>query len=95
MERKAETMERGAVRSGISEFDEVVQELRLGDNVVWQVDSLEDYVRFAEPFARQSLADGRDLVYIRFAPHEPVVAPQAGLTIIEVDPGQGFDAFSA
>jgi len=88
-------MEHSIIRSGIEPLDEVIQGLRLGDNVVWQVDSLEEYVRFAEPFAERAIADKRDLVYLRFAPHPPVLRPRPGLTTIELDPNEGFDAFSA
>jgi len=84
----------GTVASGIAALDEVVQGLRLGDNVVWQVDGLADYIYFVQPFVEQAIAEGRECVYLRFAPHEPVLAPRAGLAIIEVDPGAGFDVFS-
>lgn len=87
-------MESFPLHSGIPALDEVVQGLRLGDNVVWQVDSLDDYRYFAQPFADQGLAEGRRVVYLRFAPHPPVLAPREGLEVVEVDPGQGFDAFS-
>lgn len=87
-------MELEPVRSGIDALDTALQGLRLGDNVVWQVDGLQDYVRFVEPFARQAIADRRDCVYLRFAPHDPVLDPRDGLTIIEVDPSPGFDYFS-
>ncbi|MCX8035672.1 MAG: phosphoenolpyruvate synthase [Candidatus Sumerlaeia bacterium] len=83
------------VQSGIPAFDEVVQNLRLGDNVVWQVDQLQDYVYFAGPFARQAIRDGRPCVYLRFAPHPPVLQPQPGLDLIELNPAEGFDPFSA
>lgn len=87
-------MDSSFVPSGTPGFDTVVQGLRLGDNVVWQVDSLDDYVRFVQPFVAQALADGRQVVYLRFAPHPPVVEPREGIRVIEVDPGQGFDFFS-
>lgn len=82
------------VKSGIAPLDEVLQGLRLGDNVVWQVDNLEDYLHFARPFAEQAIADGRRCVYLRFAPHLPVLGPRPGLEIVEVDPSPGFDYFS-
>jgi len=82
------------LNSGIAALDEVLQGLRPGDNVVWQVDSLEDYRYFAEPFAHEGIASGRDVVYLRFAPHPPVLAPRPGLTVLEVDPSLGFDCFS-
>ncbi|MCX7598291.1 MAG: PEP/pyruvate-binding domain-containing protein, partial [Armatimonadetes bacterium] len=88
------TEEKFRVSSGIPAFDEVVQGLRLGDNVVFQVDSLEDYRFFAGPFVANGIAQGRKVVYLRFAPHEPVVKPQVGLSLVELDPASGFDSFS-
>ena len=87
-------MKRPPVPTGIPELDEVLQGLVLGDNVVWQVDGLGDYAYFAQPFARQAIADGRKCVYIRFAEHSPILQAGPGLTIVEVDPSAGFDAFS-
>ena len=91
----SERVQHSSVNSGIPALDEILQNLRLGDNVVWQVDSLEDYRHFVEPFARQATADGRRCVYLRFAPHPPVLDPREGLQTIEVDPSPGFDYFSA
>lgn len=82
------------VTSGLAALDNVLQGLRLGDNVVWQVDSLDDYRHFAEPFARQAIESGRRCVYMRFAPHAPVLPEIDGLTLVAVDPHAGFDAFS-
>ena len=82
------------VTSGLTALDQVLQGLRLGDNVVWQVDRLEDYVQFAEPFVRQTIRDGRRCVYLRFAPHSPILPPLNGLATIEINPHKGFDAFS-
>ena len=82
------------IHSGIAQLDEITQGLRLGDNVVWKVESLQDYVTFAEPFVARAIKEGRICVYLRFAPHEPVVRPRDGLEIIQIDPSEGFDAFS-
>jgi pyruvate, water dikinase len=88
-------METNAISSGISALDQVIKGLRLGDNVVWQVDRLDNYLAFARPFAERALADARRLLYLRFAPHPRVLAPAPGLVTIEVAPGNGFDAFSS
>jgi pyruvate,water dikinase len=82
------------VRSGLVSLDKLLRGLRLGDNVVWRTDRLEDYSYFAEPFVEQAIGDGFDCVYLRFAPHSPVLKPRAGLTIVEVDPSRGFDYFA-
>jgi pyruvate,water dikinase len=82
------------ISSGLAPLDELLQGLRLGDNVVWQVDRLEDYPRFAQAFAEQAIKDGFDCVYLRFAPDPPILKPQPALAIIRIDPGPGFDYFT-
>jgi len=83
-----------SVPSGIEPLDEILQGIRLGDNVVWQVDSVEDYRFFANPFVRRSLREGRRVVYLRFAAHEPVLSGGTGAETIDLDPTPGFDVFS-
>jgi hypothetical protein len=82
------------VHSGLASLDEIIQGLRLGDNVVWQVDALEDYVYFAQPFVERAIRDSHRCVYVRFAPHLSIFTPRLGLEILEVDPSPGFDSFS-
>jgi hypothetical protein len=87
-------METSKIPSGIQALDDVLQGIRLGDNVVWQVDHIEDYRYFVTPFAEAALAALRPLVYLRFASHPPVLAPRPGLETIELDPSLGFDYFT-
>lgn len=82
------------VTSGMPELDGIVQGLRLGDNVVFQVQRLSDYQFFAKPFAERAIHESRQCVYLRFAPQQPVLEQIEGLEVIEMDPGQGFDSFS-
>jgi pyruvate,water dikinase len=82
------------ISSGFAPLDELLQQLRLGDNVVWQVDRLEDYPYFARAFANQAVQDGSRCIYLRFAPHPMVLEPSPGLTITEINPALGFDYFS-
>ena len=82
------------IGSGLPQLDDLLQGLRPGDNVVWQVDRLEDYPNFAETFVEQAIRDGANCVYLRFAPHAAVLESRAGLTIIEIDPTPGFDYFT-
>ena len=83
------------IKSGSSQLDRLLQGLRPGDNVVWQIDRLEDYSHFAELFTEQAIRNGSVCVYFRFAPHPPVVKKRSGLTIFEIDPTPGFDYFSS
>ncbi|MGD8237501.1 MAG: phosphoenolpyruvate synthase, partial [Armatimonadota bacterium] len=90
-----ETMGPPPIHSGFAPLDDVLQGLRYGDNVVWQVDSLDDYRFFADAFARTAAAEERDVVYLRFAPHPPAIDAHEGITVRDVDPGPGFDQFTA
>ncbi|SCZ81112.1 PEP/pyruvate-binding domain-containing protein [Pseudobutyrivibrio xylanivorans] len=82
------------VCSGIPQMDEQFDNIRLGDNVVWRVDSLEDFKLFAEPYVQQAIEDGRNLIYIRFASHEPLFEPQEGLKIVNVELSHRFETFT-
>ncbi|MDY5540590.1 MAG: hypothetical protein SPF60_04095 [Lachnospiraceae bacterium] len=48
-----------SVSTGMQGMDEAIDMLRLGDNVVWQVDCIEDYIRVVKPYVEQAQKDGR------------------------------------
>ena len=48
------------IPSGYPGADEVFDNIRMGDNVVWQVTELAEYRLFAQPFADRAIADGRN-----------------------------------
>ena len=52
--------------SGIPEMDTALDNIRLGDNVVWRVSELSEFKLFMEPYLRQAIADGRNIIYFRF-----------------------------
>ncbi|MBE6485321.1 MAG: phosphoenolpyruvate synthase [Methanosphaera stadtmanae] len=62
------------IKCGIEQLDETLDNIRLGDNVVWQVSNLKEFSYFAEPFIKQALEDKRNLVYINFGLHEPLIS---------------------
>ena len=68
-----------SISSGYPRMDAILDHIRLGDNVVWQISELEEFRMFAEPFARQAVEDGRRVIYIRFAQHEPVLRDLSGI----------------
>lgn len=83
------------LNSGSTQLDELLNGLRPGDNVVWQIDRLEDYTRFAELFAQQAILNHAKCIYFRFASHPPIVQTVPGIITIEIDPTSGFDYFSS
>jgi hypothetical protein len=80
--------------TGLASLDRVVEGLRPGDNVVWQVDSVEDYVPFVRPFVADALRAGKRLVYFRFARHAPLVDEGAGAEVHRLSPAVGFESFT-
>jgi hypothetical protein len=80
--------------SGITGFDKITHGLRLGDNVVWQVDSIADYKEFVSPFVDRAVKDKKRIVYIRFAQHEPVISPSPDIITYNLDAYSGFESFS-
>ena len=82
------------VLSGIPGLDDLLDYIRMGDNVVWQVTDLEEFRYFMEPFVEQAIRDKRNLIYMRFADHEPLLSPREGLKIFEFNPDKGFEAFT-
>ena len=82
------------VLSGIPEMDKNFDNIRLGDNVVWRVDDLDQFKLFMEPYVKQAVQDGRNLIYFRFATHEPLLKEQDGLKIIEVELNHRFENFT-
>ena len=49
---------------------------------------------FVKPYVKQAIADKRNLIYFRFATHEPLLEEQDGLKIINVELNHRFENFS-
>ena len=82
------------ILSGLPTLDGVLDNIRLGDNVVWQVSSLDEFRLFAEAYAKQAVRDGRNLIYVRFAEHLPLLEPMDGLKIVHVNLSNRFETFT-
>ncbi len=61
------------VKSGIPQMDEILDYIRMGDNVVWQVSDIDEFRFFTIPYVKQAIEDRRDIVYVRFAQHAPIL----------------------
>ena len=79
--------------SGITGFDILLKGIRPGDNIVWQVDSVEDYLPFVQPCASFARDNGFKPVYFRFSRHKPLFSPGSGVRIFELSPEEGFENF--
>lgn len=83
------------VSTGLSGLDKILDHLRLGDNVVWQVDRIEDYRHFVEPFVRKAIAENHRIIYMRFGQHEEIVKAQPGVKVYQLNADSGFESFSS
>jgi pyruvate,water dikinase len=79
--------------TGLPNLDKVLSDLISGDNVVWRVDSIDDYYPFVVPFYQCALKQGRQLIYFRFAQHRELVSADSGATIYTVNAEEGFENF--
>ena len=82
------------IESGIPAMDRALDNIRMGDNVVWRVSSLAQFREFAIPFAKQAIRDKRNLIYVRFAEHDPILEPMEGLKIVNVKLTHLFETFT-
>ena len=80
--------------TGHSGLDLIIDHLRLGDNVVWQTESIKDYKSYARAFAKKSISDSRKVVYIRYAKHEDLLSGIKEVKRYELDPAEGFEGFT-
>jgi hypothetical protein len=83
-----------SVSSGISGLDEILNSLQMGDNVVLQVDNIEDYKKFVDPYVKTALAQNRRLVYMRFANHSPILEANKKIKVYKLNANKGFESFS-
>jgi hypothetical protein len=80
--------------TGIKGIDKITTGLREGDNVVWQLDDIDDYISLAVPFVENALQENRKVVYMRFASHKEILKPCERIIRYDLDAHQGFELFS-
>jgi hypothetical protein len=56
-----------AISTGLAGIDRVLHGIEPGDNIVWEVDTIEEYHELVTPYAAAARAAGRHLIYFRFA----------------------------
>ncbi len=79
--------------TGLPGLDDVLQGVRAGDNLVWQVDDVEAYIPFVHHFCREANRRGQDLIYFRFADHVSLLPDDVEARVHELHPENGFETF--
>ena len=82
------------IKSGIPELDTAFDNIRLGDNVVWRVSDLSQFLLFMEPYIDQAKKDKRNIIYFRFASHEPLITECPEVKMITVPLSHRFETFT-
>jgi pyruvate, water dikinase len=82
-----------AATTGLPGLDEVLHGIQPGDNIVWAVDRMGDYMRLVVPYTEAARRAGRRVVYFRFGLHGPLFTQETGLEIHTLDPAEGFERF--
>ena len=77
--------------TGLPHLDNVLRGMMSGDNVVWHVESIEDYAPFVRPYCDFAQQSGIRFIYFRFAKHRPLVAECPGVETHTLKLGQGFE----
>jgi len=84
----------GFVTTGLPALDAIVGGLRVGDNVVWRVDRLDDYRAFMAPFVAAARRDGRRIVHFRFGSRSRVIDAADVDCVHALDAFEGFEPFA-
>lgn len=82
------------ISTGLGSLDSILSFLWPGDNIVWHTPSVEEYRRFAVPYAEEALSRGHTVHYMRFGDHPPLFDEKDGAEIHRLDAGTGFENFS-
>ena len=65
--------------TGLPGLDKVLRGVMPGDNIVWQVDSVCDYLALVSPYTEAAMRENRRLIYFRFASHEQLISEKPGV----------------
>ncbi len=86
-------MEISEFSTGLDGLDSILKGLLPGDNVVWQIDSVEDYQKLVTPYAEYAQEHGQTLVYFHFADHQELLEENDQVKVYRFRPEEGFEVF--
>jgi hypothetical protein len=79
--------------TGLAGLDRVFRGLLPGDNLVWHVDTMEDFAPLVPAYCQAAHKAGRRLVYLRFAEHPPLLGDCDCGEVHHLDVSTGFERF--
>ncbi len=75
-------------------MDQVLDNIRMGDNVVWRVSDLKEFRYFLDPYIEQAIEDHRNIIYVRFASHPPLVTGHPEVRTVHIELSHRFENFT-
>ena len=81
------------ISSGLPSLDQVLQGVQAGDNIVWQVNNIEEYIPFVHAFCKESYEKQKKLIYFRFGHHQQLLPDGIEANVYELQPDLGFETF--
>ena len=85
--------ESNGLSTGLFGLDSILKGVLSGDNIVWQIDSIDDYQAFVTPFVEGARTTERKLVYFRFAQNHELLGVEENTETVRLHPENGFDHF--
>ncbi len=79
--------------TGLPGLDKVIQGVVPGDNIIWQVDTIEEYIPFINPFYNEAVKNKIPVIYFRFANHRTLLPENNAAKMYTLDPDEGFEVF--
>ncbi len=79
--------------TGLPGLDKVIQGVVPGDNIIWQVDTIEEYIPFINPFYNEAVKNKIPVIYFRFADHRALLPENNAAKLYTLDPDEGFEVF--
>ncbi len=81
--------------TGWKSLDDIIDQLRRGDNVVWQVDDIDAYRKLVSYFTVHAVTNHQQVVYMRFGRHSPLLEQRANIRTYTLNVAAGFESFSS
>jgi pyruvate,water dikinase len=83
----------GNLSTGLPKLDHILKGLMSGDNIVWHVNTIEEYKLFADPYYKDAVQKGKKINYFRFTRHAPIIKQNAEVETHHLNPENGFENF--
>lgn len=78
--------------TGMDGLDKVIQGVVPGDNIIWQVDTIEEYIPFINPFYNEAVKNKIPIIYFRFAEHQALLPEDNVAKTYTLNPDEGFES---